>query len=602
MFSYRDSSLWIPSIPSSVFEVVRELSASQREKKKKTVTQRLPAILFSSRTVILTILCVIAVTVDPLFFYLPIIDENKKCIGMDTKLRNVALIFRSVTDIGFIMHSIHKIHEAVRKTRKDLLNLPKIQKKKPDGILNRDERSKFAKALARKLSWHSIVIDFFAVLPIPQVLIVAVKSSRYLDQRTISNFFLLAQYLPRIYRMRRSYIKLRPSVGMWIEGSFLFFLYLLAGHALGAFWYYFSIQQELSCWYGACKVHGTGGCHFYCDEQMTSRNTTFINSLDKFCPVDVPTNETAAFNFGIFIDSLKNGNTGSIHFAKKFFYSFWWGLRNLSNYGTNLETSTYVWENCFAILISSIGMLLFLYLIGKVQTFISMKTAKLEETKKWAKLKNYDVQMWMKRHCLDTNMRKDIEENIIQKWEHIQDVDIKNLYSILPAKSKQSLKHFLCMDLLRKVPKLKNLKHKALTLICGYLKPVVYQDNSFIFQRGEPLDRILFITEGMVWTYDASATSSTDSCTSHKGGFYGDDQLLSWATASDKNDHSCGNLPISNENVKCHGKLEGFVLMAKDLKTVVSNEHWVFRNSDVIEKAAVRSIQNAYLRFKDRQR
>ncbi|KAK9904373.1 hypothetical protein M0R45_000807 [Rubus argutus] len=76
---------------------------------------------------------------------------------------------------------------------------------------------------------------------------------------------------------------------MWIEGSFLFFLYLLAGHALGAFWYYFSIQQELSCWYGACK---------------------------------------------------------------KFFYSFWWGLRNLSNYGTNLETSTYVWENCFAILIS----------------------------------------------------------------------------------------------------------------------------------------------------------------------------------------------------------------------------------------------------------
>ncbi|KAK9904372.1 hypothetical protein M0R45_000806 [Rubus argutus] len=170
------------------------------------------------------------------------------------------------------------------------------------------------------------------------------------------------------------------------------------------------------------------------------------------------------------------------------------------------------------------------------------------------------------------------------------------------------------MDLLRKVPKLKNLKHKALTLICGYLKPVVYQDNSFIFQRGEPLDRILFITEGMVWTYDASATSSTDSCTSqdgkektlvsflHKGGFYGDDQLLSWATASDKNDHSCGNLPISNENVKCHGKVEGFVLMAKDLKTVVSNEHWVFRNSDVIEKAAVQTIQNAYLRFKDRQR
>ena len=62
---------------------------------------------------------------------------------------------------------------------------------------------------------------------------------------------------------------------------------------------------------------------------MTLRNMTFIDSLDEFCIVDVPTNETAPFDFGIFLDSLKNGNTGSIYFPKKFFYSFWWGLRNL---------------------------------------------------------------------------------------------------------------------------------------------------------------------------------------------------------------------------------------------------------------------------------
>ncbi|PRQ38051.1 hypothetical protein RchiOBHm_Chr4g0409521 [Rosa chinensis] len=113
--------------------------------------------------------------------------------------------------------------------------------------------------------------------------------------------------------------------------------------------------------------HNTSECNFYCNQDISSRNMTFIRSLDEFCLVDVPANATAPFHFGIFLDSLKSGNMGQINFAKKISYSFWWGLRNLSNFGTNLETSTYVWENCFAILTSTVGLLLFLYLIGKVQ-------------------------------------------------------------------------------------------------------------------------------------------------------------------------------------------------------------------------------------------
>jgi cyclic nucleotide gated channel len=146
----------------------------------------------------------------------------------------------------------------------------------------------------------------------------------------------------------------------------------------------------------------------------------------------------------------------------------------------------------------------------------------------------------------------------------------------------------------------------------AYLKPVVFQD-SIIFQIGVPLDRILFITEGLIWTYEAAATSNTNSCNSqdgkektgfsflHKGGFYGDDQLLSWAIASQKNDLCFDNLPISNANVKCHGKVEGFVLMAKDLKTVVSHKHWGFHDSGEREEAARQTILRAYHLFKYRQ-
>lgn len=53
--------------------------------------------------------CVIAVSIDPLFFYIPLINEEKKCFGIDNKLKNVALVLRSVTDVSYILHIIFQI-------------------------------------------------------------------------------------------------------------------------------------------------------------------------------------------------------------------------------------------------------------------------------------------------------------------------------------------------------------------------------------------------------------------------------------------------------------------------------------------------------------
>jgi hypothetical protein len=44
-----------------------------------------------------------------------------------------------------------------------------------------------------------------------------------------------------------------------------------------------------------------------------------------------------------------------------YFFNFY------SSYGQNLQTSTYFWENCFAVFISIYGLVMFLYFIGKVQ-------------------------------------------------------------------------------------------------------------------------------------------------------------------------------------------------------------------------------------------
>ena len=57
----------------------------------------------------LVLVCVFSVLLDPLFFYLPVINESKQCIGLDKKLWTIALVLRSVTDFFHLMHICFRI-------------------------------------------------------------------------------------------------------------------------------------------------------------------------------------------------------------------------------------------------------------------------------------------------------------------------------------------------------------------------------------------------------------------------------------------------------------------------------------------------------------
>lgn len=64
------------------------------------------------------------------------------------------------------------------------------------------------------------------------------------------------------------------------------------------------------------------GCKLYCDDGQG--NNSFLGDL---CPIQRA--DTKLFNFGIFLGALESGIVESTYFPKKFFYCFWWGLRNL---------------------------------------------------------------------------------------------------------------------------------------------------------------------------------------------------------------------------------------------------------------------------------
>ena len=93
---------------------------------------------------------------------------------------------------------------------------------------------------------------------------------------------------------------------------------------LGAFWYLISIERETTCWQEACGRNTTCNHNtLYCNSISQSFNT-FLNSS---CPIQ---EKDPPFDFGIFLDALQSGIVeSSTDFPQKFFYCFWWGLRNL---------------------------------------------------------------------------------------------------------------------------------------------------------------------------------------------------------------------------------------------------------------------------------
>ncbi|KAM5557673.1 hypothetical protein ABKV19_024838 [Rosa sericea] len=430
--------------------------------------------------------CIIAVLMDPLFFYIPYIHEDNKCLGKDKTLGIAAILLRSLTDITFIVNITYQIREWIKsgsiKTQKAGLPSNDVEDQGPTIVsedLDKGECTQFAeevvgifsrtkkkiagtkKKMAQKLPWLTlpVFIDILAVLPLPQVFIVYVffeiSGSGYLHYRHMMNLFLLGQYVPRIFRIYLSSAEFTKTSGIWVKGAFNFFLYILASHVLGAFWYFFSIQRETSCWHRSCEKYmpNDKGCmsNFYCKGNQASPNSTITSFLEEHCPLtDNITSEQ--FNFGIFLDGLKNNNTQHINFARKFFFSFWWGLRNLSNFGTNLtETSTYVWENLFAILISITGLLLFLYLIGNVQTLMQFETTKWEEIRRKIEMKRLDLDVWMERNKIPNELKKKIIKSIKKKLEEDKDANLENLFSILPWDTRKDLKRFLCVNALRNV-------------------------------------------------------------------------------------------------------------------------------------------------------
>ncbi|XP_024959609.1 cyclic nucleotide-gated ion channel 1 [Cynara cardunculus var. scolymus] len=505
--------------------------------------------------------CVIAVSVDPLFFYIPIVKDDKKCLDLDKKLQITASVLRSFTDIFYIVHIIFQFHTGFIAPSSRVFGR---------GVLVED-----AWEIAKRYMSSYFLVDILAVLPLPQVVILIIipkmHGSRSLNTKNLLKFVVFFQYIPRMLRIYPLYKEVTRTSGIltetaWAGAAFNLFLYMLASHVFGAFWYLFSIERETTCWRQACGnisatiVDGTTpGCvhsSFYCQDE--SHPVGYLNSR---CPIQESNN--TPYDFGIFLPALQSGVVNSTDFPQKFFYCFWWGLQNLSSLGQNLKTSTFVWEICFAVSISIAGLVLFSFLIGNMQTYLQSTTLRLEEMR----VKRRDAEQWMSHRLLPDPLKERIRRYEQYKWQETRGVDEDNLIRNLPKDLRRDIKRHLCLQLLRRVPMFEKMDDQLMDALCDRLKPVLYTEDSYIVREGDPVDEMLFVMRGKLLsvTTNGGRTGFFNSDYLRAGDFCGE-ELLTWAL----DPHTSSNLPISTRTVQALEEVEAFALMADDLKFVAS--------------------------------
>lgn len=496
--------------------------------------------------------CMLAVSLDPLFFYIPVIDDDRKCLVLDKKLEKTASVLRSFTDIFYIIHIIFQFRTGFIAPYSRVFGR---------GVLVEDGWE-----IAKRYMSSYFLIDILAVLPLPQVVILIIipelHGSKSLNTKNLLKFVVLFQYIPRFLRVYPLYKEVTRTSGIltqtaWAGAAVNLFLYMLASHVLGAFWYLFSIERETTCWRNACRnvsdcIHST----FFCDNIGQ-----YKIDLSEACPVKSP--NTTRFDFGIFLDALDSGVVNSMDFPKKIFYCLWWGLRNLSALGQDLETSTYVWEICFAVSVSISGLVLFSFLIGNMQTYLQSTTIRLEEMR----VKRRDAEQWMSHRLLPENLRERIRRYEQYKWQETRGVDEENLIHNLPKDLRRDIKRHLCLALLTRVPMFEKMDEQLLDALCDRLKPVLYTEDSYIVREGDPVDEMLFVMRGKLLTVTTNGgrTGFFNSDYLKAGDFCGE-ELLTWAL----DPHSSSNLPISTRTVQALSEVEAFALMADDLKFVAS--------------------------------
>lgn len=104
---------------------------------------------------LLVISCILSVSVDPLFFYLPVFNYQMDCLGMDTKLAATITAVRTVLDVFYLIRMALQFRTAYVAPS--------------SRVFGRGELVIDPAQIATRYLQRYFIVDFLSVLPLPQV-------------------------------------------------------------------------------------------------------------------------------------------------------------------------------------------------------------------------------------------------------------------------------------------------------------------------------------------------------------------------------------------------------------------------------------------------
>ncbi|XP_021807151.1 cyclic nucleotide-gated ion channel 1-like [Prunus avium] len=491
-----------------------------------------PKIFLPKWEIIFTVASAFAVFVDPFCCYVPVIIDHSTSYTWDETLLWTIFALRSAGDQFYGMDILVFI-----KRRRDNVNAKPFGASWTKYFGGPDSTIRKVLNGQKSLRFLGIVPRICAALPILQAfLVVGLKTDLVrLYQQLL--YLIAFQYILRAYNFYRwldQHANIETAVKRFLKAALDFLPFILAAHLFGALWYYFAVDQKIAYWEEHCRKFD-GACSdyvdpFYCSNTLNHTFNFNVSRLHESCAVQLSANVTSLpFDFGIYLSALQSNMTSSRDLPVKMLQCIWWGLRNLSSFGSNLQTSFFKDEIIFSIVISISGLALFL-------VYLNSRVPGSKKVSDQLKLQ--------------------------QKIETVYPDIIEQMHNMCR----------LSLASLKKVPLLESTDDKVLKAICEYLKPVTYGEDVYIIREGEPLRKMFFITRGTALTYTTTKGGTTLCKCLEKSDFYGE-ELLNWAFKFS----SFSKLPISTTTLLSQTKVEAFSIRAHHLKSIVAPFWWHFQ-------------------------
>ncbi|KAJ4893864.1 hypothetical protein Rs2_20658 [Raphanus sativus] len=511
--------------------------------------------------------CLLAIFIDPLFFFLILVKQKDKCIVIDWPMATAFVAVRSVTDVLFSVNILLQFRLAYVAPESTVVGAGQLVDH-PRKIARHYFRGKF-------------LLDLFIVMPIPQILILwiipahlGISGANY--AKNLLRAAVLFQYIPKLYRLLPLLAGQTPT-GFIFESAWANFVinlltFMLAGHVVGSCWYLFGLQRVNQCLRDAC-----GNSDHECRALIDCRPGNSGGSLAAWRSnaSAVACFQEDGFPYGIYLKAVNL--TGHSSLFTRYSYSLFWGFQQISTLAGNQVPSYFLGEVFFTMGIIGLGLLLFALLIGNMQNFLqSLGRRNLEMT-----LRRRDVEQWMSHRRLPEDIRKRVREAERFNWAATRGVNEELLFKNMPDDLQRDIRRHLFI-FLKKVRIFSLMDKAVLDAIRERLKQRTYIRSSMVLHRGGLVEKMVFIVRGEMESIGEDGSvlplSEGDVC---------GEELLTWCLERSSVNPDGTRIKmltkgcVSYRNVRCVTNAEAFSLSVADLEDVTSLFSRVLRSNRV---------------------